>query len=152
MVLKKGEKMNLENVNLQTLKDKFCENFKVTPLCLDLMDEITDAKLKNFIISQFEHEFSEKEIEEIFDGVEEDGEEVYDYINYEAWILSDEPNAENVIDEYKASFVDEQSALDFLDYFPGDKIPEGTSLIIEKVGHRPDESTCIDRIAERPAE
>ena len=108
--------------------------------------------LKNFIISQFEHEFSKKEIEEIFEGAEEDGEETYDYIDYEAWILSDEPNAENVIDEYKASFVDEQSALDFLDYFPGDKIPEGTSLIIEKVGHRPDESTCIDRIAERPAE
>ena len=141
--------MNLENIKLQTLKDRFCENFTVNQLCLDLMDELENSKLRKFIIEQFNKEFSKKEIEEIFEGSEEETEEEYDYIDYEAWILSEEASVNDYLEEHKAIFPDVGNALEFLNNYPIEKVPSNAYLVIEKVGHNVDMSTCIDVIREK---
>ena len=68
------ETIDLFQFSYKTLKDKFIENFNVNHLTIDLLDtlEQTDYNVAvNFIVENFEDEFTNKELEEIFKGFKE---------------------------------------------------------------------------------
>ena len=68
------ETIDLFQFSYKTLKDKFIENFNVNHLTIDLLDtlEETDYDVAiNFIVENFENEFTNEELEEIFKGFKE---------------------------------------------------------------------------------
>ena len=58
-------KQQLNTMPLSNLKSLFVRHFEVNHLCLDLMDEVPQNKLRKFMADNFIKDFSEEELTHI---------------------------------------------------------------------------------------
>lgn len=73
-IMMKNGNIDLFQFSYKTLKDKFIENFEVNHLCLDLLEKLNEINYDesiNFIVENFEDEFTNEELNEIFEGIKE---------------------------------------------------------------------------------